>query len=1652
MNYPRLAQRLAVLMAGLTPAIHAAEISKADNLDNLSTAGSWVGGIVPGSSDIAVFDGAVLSAGAIASMDASLALRGIKGVGAISGVSFDTFGSGLGAAGILTLGTSGLDFSSVSAGSSFLFDSPTIRLSAAGSQTWTIADGVSVNVMGPINATGATLRLNLGANGTGVLTATGFPSPTAFIPYATLETNGQVNFATTDLSTLNIIPATGLADANPSDGGNATVNAELTAAPASGRFVDVVNSNGLASATAFRVQRVGTGAGVFFNNAGIRFNQPHATEGTDWVVDMSQRILYPDRNTTTILVTPGVGDRDVIFNGGNNGNAFRYNNSGAQLIINQLNTQGDVIIRATSSARLTGNNFTKGGPGRLIMGNAGHHSAGGSTVYLAEGVTQLGENNATGTFGTLPIVVGGTLRFQRSDTHTASNLISGTGDVEVAMSGTGNLTLSGANTFTGTVKLESGTLTLGSAGALGANSGVELVSGSLVYGAGVSTDITSSGSMAVNGAVTINTNGNDVSFANGIAGSGSITKTGLGTLQLNKESTYLGTTTINAGALRVNNSTGSATGAGAVTLANGTTLSGAGTIAGAVTAPTGAKIIPGVSGVGTLNVGGLTLAAGSLLELDFSSTTNHDKIVVSSGSLTVNGGGVTLLSASDGLAWKTPGTYNLVQYAGTIQGTGPSALSVLNPQAGYSYTFGSASGMLNLQIVQDAILTKWTTLGDGTWASAGNWSNGIPASGYTAEFTTAQTAPITVSLNGNRTVNGVVFSSPNGYTIASGTNGVLTVDKGANSAAINVLDGHHVISAPVALSSHLAVSTAADSSLTMSGAVSGSRGIVKASPGLLDLTGHNTFTGDVTLAGGTIGFTHADSLGAGALILDGGTLRYNSGTTNDISSRAITIQAGGGVIDTNGNNVIFAAPIGNGGPGALTKTGNGMLTLASGNTFGGGLSVTGGALHLIGANPLGGHTTVGNGTLIIDENASLGDGTSDLNFNPGAGNDGRLQLNGADIVLGADRTIALGSGRAVLDTGSNQLTVSSALSGTGQLVKQGSGTLVLTTDALAGTTGTTVLDAGTITATRPAALPNGGNGIVLNGGTINFTTNQGYAVTNLTINGTNTILSGSTGGGTFGIGIINGGSGTLTTGSTNWVTDFTGSWNTFDGTIVLGGPNGGFRFNGNTGSASVTLDLGIRGISVRSGATGITLGALLGQAGSVLTGSGGGVTQNVVYTVGGKNLSTTFAGSITNGAGTTGITKTGTGTLTLTGISTHTGPTTVNTGTLRIDGAFDLNTTLGTASVVTVAADGTLAGSGAIAGAVTVDGTLRPGNTGGTLDLASTLTLNATATTRFELDGTVFTGITATGAVAYNGTLAVNQPGTAYNGTYPLFTLSGGESGDFGSVTVTNAGATDGVLTNNGSGVWTGTVGGITYSFSEATGALTVTGGATAVLPSVPTALQAVAGNAQVALTWNAAADASAYLIKRSTTAGGPYTTVATNAATTYTDLAVTNDTTYYYVVQARSVSGNVSADSAEVSATPSAPTVTYTALQEWRFAQFGVYDDTAEVLAGDTEDFDGDGLANLLEYAVNTNPTVPNASPVVIARSGSVLTLSYPVNADPALTYAVQGSSDLATGFTAGAGTTQTNAGVATYTDNVTLGSGIRRFLRLLVGYNSGQ
>jgi autotransporter-associated beta strand protein len=184
-------------------------------------------------------------------------------------------------------------------------------------------------------------------------------------------------------------------------------------------------------------------------------------------------------------------------------------------------------------------------------------------------------------------------------------------------------------------------------------------------------------------------------------------------------------------------------------------------------------------------------------------------------------------------------------------------------------------------------------------------------------------------------------------------------------------------------------------------------------------------------------------------------------------------------------------------------------------------------------------------------------------------------------------------------------------------------------------------------------------------------------------------------------------------------------------------------------------------------APGLTVGSIEGN-GAVFLGA-------LNLTVGSNNLSTAFSGIIQDGGALGSLTKTGTGTLTLSGANTYTGGTTVSSGTLLVTARQGSGT--GTGAVQVNA--GTLGGTGKIGGTVTV-GTgsgagafLSPGitaNTPGGLTISKKLTFNADGTYTYGLKPSNATAdkVTAKGVTIHTGALfsfAAIGTGTLTTGT-----------------------------------------------------------------------------------------------------------------------------------------------------------------------------------------------------------------------------------------------------------------------------------------------
>lgn len=310
------------------------------------------------------------------------------------------------------------------------------------------------------------------------------------------------------------------------------------------------------------------------------------------------------------------------------------------------------------------------------------------------------------------------------------------------------------------------------------------------------------------------------------------------------------------------------------------------------------------------------------------------------------------------------------------------------------------------------------------------------------------------------------------YNALTADGGTLTFGSAVTSATIGSIDG------PIAL--NLTNQNAQPVALTLGGnnastalsqTISGSGSLIKTGAGALTLSAANTFTGGTTINGGLIEFSALENFGTGHVTLDGGGARWASGTSTDLSPRLNALGSGGGTFDTNGSDVTFSTALA--GPGALTKTGAGTLTLAPGSTYAGGTTIRAGVIEF------GSGGALGTGNLTLDGGA--------LRWASGTSTDISARLN------------PIGAGGATFDTNGNDVSFITSISGSGALVKNGAGMLTLTGDNTVG--GMVTLNAGALAITGAFTA----GGIALNGGSLSVGGTIGIGAAGLSITSDTTL-------------------------------------------------------------------------------------------------------------------------------------------------------------------------------------------------------------------------------------------------------------------------------------------------------------------------------------------------------------------------------------------------------------------------------------------------------------------------------------------------------------------------------------------------------------------
>ncbi|EBA9785929.1 fibronectin-binding autotransporter adhesin ShdA [Salmonella enterica] len=333
--------------------------------------------------------------------------------------------------------------------------------------------------------------------------------------------------------------------------------------------------------------------------------------------------------------------------------------------------------------------------------------------------------------------------------------------------------------------------------------------------------------------------------------------------------------------------------------------------------------------------------------------------------------------------------------------------------------------------------------------------------------------------------------------------------------------------------------------------LSGSGSLVKTGTGELTLSGDNSYSGGITITGGTLTADHADSLGSGD-IDNSGVLKVGEGDLeNTLSGSGSLVKTGTGELTLSGGNdysggttiiggtltADHADSLGSGdidnsgvlqvgegelkntlfGSGSLVKTGTGELTLNGDNDYSGGTTIDDGVLIADNADSLGTGAVANNGVLQVGEgelkNTLSGTGslvkigTGELTLNGDNDYSGGTTITGGTLI--AASVNALGSGdidnSGVLQVGEGEL--KNTLFGSGSLVKTGTGELTLSGDNTY--SGGTTISGGTLIAANVNAL---GSGDIDNSGTLILDANGAFELANVTTHSgaTTALAAGST--------------------------------------------------------------------------------------------------------------------------------------------------------------------------------------------------------------------------------------------------------------------------------------------------------------------------------------------------------------------------------------------------------------------------------------------------------------------------------------------------------------------------------------------------------------
>ncbi len=753
--------------------------------------------------------------------------------------------------------------------------------------------------------------------------------------------------------------------------------------------------------------------------------------------------------------------------------------------------------------------------------------------------------------------------------------------------GAGTLSIDTAATYSGYTQIQQGTLRLGVAQALPSSNAILIddASGARLDLAGHDQTFASiSGGGSTGGEIALGsatlTLGSGL-FDGVVSGSGSLVKTGLGSLILNGANTYSGGTTLGGGgALLLGHD--SALGSGPLAITDGALFAyGASrTLDNALSLDGNLTLVGNPSNAVFTFTGPVSLqrnltltasqAAGSV---DAPHTFSGD--IDGARSLTLTRSGAATLGSNGGFVLSGTNTFSggLIVDATRVSVSSDSSLGAST--SGVTLRNGA---ILRTSAALDT--DRLLTVGTGG-ATLDHGANALTFTGLSGSGNLLKSGAGSLTLTGTSTFNGTLTSST---ALELGTNASFRFGPQGTTNAGILNDGT------------LAFDSTSARTFSPSISGSGSVEIEGTSAGVLTLGGLNTYTGDTTLRGGTLVFSSPDNLGSGSIAFAGGALRWATGNTADISSRLAPITSAGGTAHLNGQALAFATGIT--GSGGLALTGGGSLALTGDNTFAGSLGIGAGTtVHLGNGGTTGSLTgpVLNQGSLVVDR-------SNDSSYQGVLSGNGLFTKNGAgSLTLGGDNSAF--SGASSLNAGTVALAHNNAL---------GTGAATLNGASLQSSGGPRVvatpmrLNADTVF---------GGSQPITFTGAFTLLRNRDLVVENTAL----TTLSGSIGQSGGGRGLNKYGAGEL---------QLTGA-NTYSGGTYIG--EGVVRINNTSGSAfgsgAVTVESGatLTGAGTFTGALQLNVGATFSPGNSpglTTIGSGSVLEGTTLFELGGTVRST----------------------------------------------------------------------------------------------------------------------------------------------------------------------------------------------------------------------------------------------------------------------------------------------------------------------------------------------------------------------------------------------------------------------------------------------